>query len=73
MDSFAGNWDYHRGKLAGSMQALGEVGTKALSTLSDNAVTVAKGFESAKAADLMSSFEKLMGPKTAQVVGCHWR
>ena len=23
MDSFAGNWDYHRKKLVGSMQALG--------------------------------------------------
>jgi hypothetical protein len=25
MDSFAGNWDYHRGKLVGSMQALGKM------------------------------------------------
>lgn len=25
MDSFAGNWDYHREKLVGSMQALGKM------------------------------------------------
>jgi uncharacterized protein YukE len=25
MDSFAGNWDYHRQKLVGSMQALGKM------------------------------------------------
>lgn len=25
MDSFAGNWDYHRGKLVDSMQALGKM------------------------------------------------
>ncbi|HLH59622.1 MAG TPA: hypothetical protein VKV33_10780 [Streptosporangiaceae bacterium] len=25
MDSFAGNWDYHRKKLVGSMQALGQM------------------------------------------------
>lgn len=25
MDSFAGNWDYHRGQLVGSMQALGKM------------------------------------------------
>jgi hypothetical protein len=28
MDSFAGNWDYHRGKLVGSMQALGKMITE---------------------------------------------
>ena len=61
-------WDVGMDAVALFTFGLGEVGTKALSTLSDNAVTIAKGFESAKAADLMSSFEKLMGPKTAQVV-----
>jgi hypothetical protein len=25
MGSFSGNWDYHRGKLVGSMQALGQM------------------------------------------------
>jgi hypothetical protein len=25
MGSFSGNWDYHRGKLVGSMQALGKM------------------------------------------------
>lgn len=25
MDSFAGNWDYHREKMVGSMQALGKM------------------------------------------------
>jgi hypothetical protein len=29
MDSFAGNWDYHRGQLVGSMQALGKMITEA--------------------------------------------
>lgn len=28
MDSFAGNWDYHRDKLVGSMQALGKMITE---------------------------------------------
>lgn len=28
MDSFAGNWDYHRGQLVGSMQALGTMITE---------------------------------------------
>ena len=29
MDSFAGNWDYHRDELVGSMQALGRMITEA--------------------------------------------
>jgi hypothetical protein len=61
-------WDVGMDAVALLTFGIGEVGTKALSTLSDNAITVAKGFESAKAADLMSSFEKLMGPRAAQVV-----
>ncbi len=30
MDSFAGNWDYHREKLVGSMQALGKMVTQTI-------------------------------------------
>ena len=61
-------WDVGLDAFALLTFGAGEVGTKALSTLSDRVVSVAKGFESAKAADLMSSFEKLMGPRAAQKV-----
>jgi len=50
----------------------GEAATKMLSTTTENAVTLAKGFQAAKSADMLTSFEKVAGTQAAQRVGAEF-
>jgi len=48
MDSFAGNWDYHRDKLAGSMQALGKMINESKKKFTETDSTLARSLVSKK-------------------------
>jgi hypothetical protein len=50
----------------------GEAATKMLSTTTKNAVTLAKGFQAAKSADMLASFEKVAGSQAAQRVSAEF-
>jgi hypothetical protein len=48
MDSFAGNWDYHRQKLVGSMQALGKMVSQARQAFRKTDTSLAAGLTKKK-------------------------
>jgi hypothetical protein len=61
-------WDVGLDAVALATFGLGEVGTKALGTLTENTVSLAKGMELAKMSDMLDSFEHLMGNEAMQKV-----
>ena len=61
-------WDVGLDAVALVTFGLGEAGTKALGTLTENTVDLAKGMELAKMGDMLDSFEHLMGNEAMQKV-----